>query len=114
MIPIKWSVKNNTTIFHYTFSDMRKFIKEGKETGNNGIILIKRKGNLFIFKGFGDKHYPNKKLNEIKTLWISLWGIAPYNNRILNSSIELSENEKHMINIAVYTYRNKYSKIYIS
>lgn len=58
MIPISFTIKDNITIFHYKFSELRDFITRGKTNGNVGIILTRRSGLLFTYRGFGTIENP--------------------------------------------------------
>ena len=65
MNPYTYTKKNNKTIFHYKFSELREFITHGKKHGNNGTILISRKHSMLTFKGFGTIENPIFNLHSI-------------------------------------------------
>ncbi len=54
-------------IYHYKFSDLKDFIKRGKEDGNVGCILISRIKRFNKYKGFGTIENP---CNFIRTITI--------------------------------------------
>jgi len=58
MRPIKFTVKNGKTIFHYPFSFLREFVTLGQREGNTGMILVGRTGDMFTYKGFGTIENP--------------------------------------------------------
>lgn len=58
MNPIKFSIKNGKTTFHYPLSFLRKFLAHGKTNGNNGMILVGRTGIFLTYKGFGTIENP--------------------------------------------------------
>jgi len=61
MTPIKYTVKDGVTTFHYKFSDLRWFMGEGLKNGDVGMILTNREGTLLTFKGFGTFNSPMYK-----------------------------------------------------
>ena len=65
MRPVKFTVKNGITYFHYQFSELRKFVKRGLEYGDVGPILVKRAGNMLTYKGFGTIEHPNKEMQTL-------------------------------------------------
>ena len=58
MTPIKFTVKDGITHFHYNYSELREFVRLGKSHGNVGNILVRRKGDLITYKGFGTNETP--------------------------------------------------------
>ena len=54
MTPYKYTIKNGETTFHYTFSQLRAFITEGKTNGGTEWTVYKRNGNLVSFVGYGN------------------------------------------------------------
>lgn len=58
MTPVKYTVKDGVTTFHYKFSDLRWFVREGLKNGNVGMILTNREGNIYTSKGFGTYSNP--------------------------------------------------------
>jgi len=58
MTPIRYSVKNGVTHFHYKASELIEFVRLGKKDGNVGVILTKRDGNMLTYRGFGTIENP--------------------------------------------------------
>ena len=58
MTPIKFTIKNGVTHFHYKPSELFDFVRRGKRDGNVGIILTKREGNILTYRGFGTIENP--------------------------------------------------------
>ncbi len=72
MIPIKFTVKDDVTHFHYNYSELRDFVRLGKADGNVGLILIKREGDFLTYKGFGTIENPMRSMISIKSRHLSL------------------------------------------
>jgi hypothetical protein len=64
--PIKYTVKNGVTYFHYRYSDLKEFILLSRMPNRNGSILIRRKGNQYTYKIFG--FYPPIGISEYDEL----------------------------------------------
>lgn len=58
MTPIRLTVKNGITKFHYKASDIINFARLGFKDGNVGMILIRREGGMLTYKGFGTIENP--------------------------------------------------------
>ncbi len=59
MRPNRYTDLGNGKIrFHYTFTELRKFLTHGFKEGNNGCILVGREGNFRIYRGFGTIENP--------------------------------------------------------
>ena len=58
MTPIKFTIKNGITHFHYNFSELIDFVRRGKKDGNIGVILTKRDGDILTYRGFGTIENP--------------------------------------------------------
>lgn len=67
MTPIKYTIKNGITTFHYNPADIIKFVRRGFKDGNVGMILVRREGYLITYKGFGTIENP---VNHIHTMSI--------------------------------------------
>ncbi len=67
MTPIKFTIKNGATHFHYKSSELFDFVRRGKKDGNVGVILTKRDGNVLTYRGFGTIENP---FNYIATISI--------------------------------------------
>jgi hypothetical protein len=65
MRPHSFTLKDDTTHFHYRFSELRNFIANGKTHGDVGVILTARKGRLLTFRGFGTIERPSKSVITI-------------------------------------------------
>lgn len=78
MRPIKFTVKNGKTTFHYPFSFLKEFVTIGKRDGTNGMILIGRNGNMFSYKGFGTIENPRTTIRSFHMQHLSLFfGVMP-------------------------------------
>lgn len=62
MIPKSYTEKDNEVHFHYSFSDLRKFIEHGREFGNNGFIIINKIDQMIRYRGYGTIENPSKSL----------------------------------------------------
>lgn len=58
MTPTYFTISGEVTRFHYKFSELKNFVRNGKEYGNVGIILTKRVGKFFTYRGFGTIENP--------------------------------------------------------
>lgn len=67
MTPIKYTVKNGITTFHYKPSKIINFVRQGFKDGNVGMLLVRREGYLITYKGFGTIENP---ANHIQSLSI--------------------------------------------
>ena len=67
-MPIRFTVKDGETHFHYKTSDLMSFVRCGFRDGNVGMILTKRKGTMFTYRGFGTIESPSR---DIFTMTIS-------------------------------------------
>ena len=65
MIPKTYTQKGELTTFHYRYQDLRLFIKQGKEFGNVGFIIVKKDGDLITYKGFGTIENPSTSLTTM-------------------------------------------------
>lgn len=76
MIPYKYKKctdLNNDATFHYHYKQLKDFLIQGFKEGNNGWILVSRKGNIDTFRGFGTIENPCKKLLTISIVHNPLW-----------------------------------------
>jgi hypothetical protein len=73
MVPIKFTVKDGITYFHYKYSDLKEFVKCGKLNGDVGHLLIKREGDLLTYKGFGTIENPMYSMITISILYLPLF-----------------------------------------
>lgn len=62
MTPYSLTSVGNTEIFHYRFAELREFILQGRETGNVGLILIRRDYTSDTVRGFGTIESPRTHL----------------------------------------------------
>lgn len=60
MTPNRYTIKEDTTYFHYKFSDLRTWISRGNEFGDVGPLLFARKGNRLIYESYGTINNPMK------------------------------------------------------
>ena len=65
MRPFKYTKKEDKITFHYTFSELRKFLEWGFKEGNNGVILIGRDDEFSYYRGFGTIENPWKYIASI-------------------------------------------------
>mgnify|MGYP000980526586 CR=1 FL=1 len=70
MRPIKFTIKNGVTYFHYNLKDLREFIREGKKYGSVGFILTKRKGPELTYRGFGTIENPSKHITTCTFMYL--------------------------------------------
>lgn len=64
MTPVRFSVKNGITTFHYSFKDLREWAKRGYEHGDCGLLLFKRQDSILFYGGFGTIEHPQKVYHE--------------------------------------------------
>lgn len=71
MTPIKYSNNKNIVRFHYSISDLRRFIKYCYE-GVAGTLLWGRDGNRLIYKVSGtfEKPRPVKRMKDLFTFYV--------------------------------------------
>lgn len=85
MRPCKYTVKHDKTIFHYTFTDLRKFLTLGLKEGNVGMILMEWDGNHDIYRGFGTIENPNTSLSTFTIMHYDAFdGKRPVPNEIVH------------------------------
>ena len=60
MKPIRFSIRSGVTHFHYKPSEIIEFVRMGKANGNVGMILTRREGIHFVYRGFGTIEHPRK------------------------------------------------------
>lgn len=65
MTPTHYTVKGDTTHFHYKPSEIIAFVRAGKKDGNVGPILVRRIGNWVTWKGYGTIENPRTELHSI-------------------------------------------------
>jgi hypothetical protein len=68
MTPITYNIidaNKNEISFHYDYRQLKSFLSHGFKEGNNGVILVKQKGNYNIYRGFGTIESPCKSLRTI-------------------------------------------------
>lgn len=73
MKPIKYTTVDTNTTFHYKYHDIKKFLKRGFEYGDCGWILVRQKGTVLTYKGFGTIENPNRNLITINIKHIDLF-----------------------------------------
>jgi hypothetical protein len=84
MTPIKFTVKNGVTHFHYKTSELIDFVRRGKKDGNVGVILTKREGNILTYRGFGTIENPFTHIVSI-----SLNHFPPFDGEMLTDEQRL-------------------------
>ena len=61
MTPCAYTKKDNdVVIYHYKYSELKEFVRNGVENGTSGLLLVKREGNFFHYKGYGTYENPRK------------------------------------------------------
>ena len=58
MKPTKYTKNGNKITYHYTFSELRKFLEHGFKEGNNGVIIVGQDDKWLYYKGFGTIENP--------------------------------------------------------
>lgn len=66
MKPIEIREEGKVISYHYKYSDLKEFLRYGKEHGNNGWIITRREGDFTTHRGFGTIEAPCKDLCTIK------------------------------------------------
>lgn len=74
MTPIRFSIKDGVTHFHYKADELIKFVRLGFKHGDVGIILVRRTGNILTYKGFGTIDNPIMHLQTISIVHHPLFG----------------------------------------
>ncbi len=69
MTPVRYSIKEGITHFHYNYKDLIKFARDGFCEGNNGMILMRREGNLLMYRGFGTYASPCKVIRTFSIVY---------------------------------------------
>lgn len=62
MKPISYNKKGNDVYFHYSFRDLKHFLKIGFDSGDCGMLLISFVNGFMKFKGFGTLEHPRKEI----------------------------------------------------
>lgn len=89
MKPVRFTKKNDKVVFHYTFSDLRRFIVRGKSHGDVGPLLISFNGNLIQYKGFGTIENPFKNMVKLDFNHFPLFdGPLPDPEKIVNPPMQ--------------------------
>lgn len=73
MTPIKFIIKDGVTTFHYKASELINFARLGFKDGNVGMILVRRKGKILTYKGFGTIENPNKYILTMSIVHLPLF-----------------------------------------
>lgn len=84
MRPIKYSVINGVTRFHYKASELIDFVRRGKKYGNVGVILTERDGNMLTCRGFGTIENPFTHIASI-----SVMHCEPFDGKMLTDDERL-------------------------
>lgn len=84
MTPIKFTVKNGVTTFHYKASELINFARLGFKDGDVGMILVRREGGILTYKGFGTIENP---MTRIHTL--SMMHCPPFDGKMLTDEQRL-------------------------
>ena len=84
MTPIRFTVKNGVTHFHYKASELIDFVRRGKKDGNVGVILVKRVGNMLTYRGFGTIENPFTYIASI-----SIMHFPPFDGEMLTDEQRL-------------------------
>jgi hypothetical protein len=85
MTPVKYTIKDGVTHFHYNPSQLIDFVRRGKRDGNVGLILIKRKGKCITYKGFGTIENPRTELISITMMHHELFdGRLPSDDELIS------------------------------
>lgn len=67
MTPTSSTTKKDIETFHYPYSKLKAWLKDGYENGNVGFLLVQRNFNLkyYLYKGFGTIENPSKFLKTM-------------------------------------------------
>jgi hypothetical protein len=66
MRPIGYKTKKGNTILIYRFRDLRRFIMQGRETGDVGFIIISRdRKGMIKYKGYGTIEHPSRSIQAV-------------------------------------------------
>ena len=86
MKPISYSGTDvDTDIhFHYSFSQLKEFIKHGKENGAVGMIIMSKVDNIIKYKGFGTIENPRTTIMTWYYNHYSAWNGKWDHNKIMN------------------------------
>lgn len=60
MRPYRFEVRGGKTFFFYKYNELNAWLRMGKEHGSTGMILVRREGNMLIYRGFGTLDHPRK------------------------------------------------------
>jgi len=107
MRPIKFTVKNGKTTFHYPFSFLREFVTLGKRDGNTGMILVGRNDNMFAYKGFGTIENPRTSMMTFHMKHFELFG-----GPLPSDDSQLKEKEFPFKNMGMFFPANKSRKLF--
>lgn len=86
MRPISFSIKDGVTTFHYKPSELFNFVRQGRTSGDVGIILIRRNGNHLTYKGYGTIEKPFKYLATI-----TLTHFEPFDGKMQTDDERIAE-----------------------
>ena len=89
MKPIRFSIKNGVSYFHYKSSEIISFARRGFLYGDVGFILMSRKGNLLTYKGFGTIEKPSKHISSI-----SIVHFPPFDGKMPTDEERVKLNEQ--------------------
>ena len=65
MKPISYTQYKNKIVFKYPFTELRKFVEQGRKEGNVGLILVGYKDNFNVYKGYGTIENPCTELRTV-------------------------------------------------
>jgi hypothetical protein len=85
MNPISFTKCGDTTYFHYRYSDLRRFVRDGKRDGNVGLILTKRNSKISTYRGFGTIENPFRYIATVSLMRNDVFdGPRPTDDEILS------------------------------
>lgn len=89
MNPYKYTTYGSRVVYHYKYSDLKRFLTEGKKYGSVGLIITERNDKQVTYRGFGTIENPYKWLSTIEYLGFDLVNdediINPPENKALTS-----------------------------
>lgn len=97
MTPLKFTIKDGVTYFHYNYSELREFVRLGKSNGNVGVILVKREKDFLTYKGFGSIENPFTSMVSI-----TIRHIPSFDGKMLSDEERLIPPVSFFPNVASY------------
>ena len=99
MKPISYTQKGDNYYFHYSFKDLRVFVRNGLEY-DSFRILTKLENNIYFYKGYGLSCDGNRKKQVLAVVACELFD-GKFDIKNIMNPINIMESWKKNVNITI-------------